>query len=127
MKKIIASLTEWPEYQIANQAARAPYFVVLEDWNYIKTISNPFTTGGWAWIAVADLLDKEWCDVFVAGNIWPNMKNYLEQYWIKYEEVNWNWNVMSWMWRWAGRWMWRWMWRWRWLGRRIAGWFGFGK
>jgi len=31
MKKIIASLTEWINFEVASNAARAPYFVVFNN------------------------------------------------------------------------------------------------
>jgi len=85
MKKIIASLVEWENYEIASNAARAPYFVVFNDDNYEKTIKNPFVSGWWAWFAVAELLKNEWCDLFIAGKIWWNLKEKLEEYDIKFE------------------------------------------
>ncbi len=86
MKTIISSLNEGENYEIAKNAARAPYFIVFEDEKYIKDIKNPFTTWGWAWFAVADLLKKEWCNKFIAWKIWGNLQDKLDEYWIKYEE-----------------------------------------
>jgi len=86
MKTIIASLIKWENYQIANNAARAPFFIVFENDKYIKSIENPFKTGGWAWFAVAELLNDEWCNLFIAWKIWWNLQNKLEEYSIKIEE-----------------------------------------
>jgi predicted Fe-Mo cluster-binding NifX family protein len=44
MKTIIASLVEGENYEIASNAARAPYFIVFEDDKFIKSIKNPFVT-----------------------------------------------------------------------------------
>jgi len=86
MKKIIASLIEWEKYEIASNAWRAPYFIVFENDNYIKSIKNPFVSWGGAWFAVAELLKDEWCELFLAWKIWDNMKGQLEEYNIKYKE-----------------------------------------
>jgi predicted Fe-Mo cluster-binding NifX family protein len=86
MKTIIASLNEWEKYEIANNAARAPFFILLEDEKYIKSIKNPFTSWWWAGYAAAELLKNEWCELFIAWKIWWNLQNKLEEYWIKYEE-----------------------------------------
>jgi predicted Fe-Mo cluster-binding NifX family protein len=86
MRKIIASLVEWENFEIANNAARAPYFVVFEDDKFVKTIKNPFVSWWWAWFAVAELLKEEWCDKFIAWKIGWNLKEKLEEYNISYEE-----------------------------------------
>ncbi len=86
MKKIIASLVEWKNYEIAQNAARAPYFVIFEDGKYLKSIKNPFVSWGWAWFAVAELLKEEWCDEFIAWKIGWNLKNKLEEYKINFKE-----------------------------------------
>lgn len=86
MRTIIASLVEGEKYEIAQNAARAPYFVVLKWEKYIKTIKNPFVSGGWAGFAVAELLKDEWCESFLAWKIWWNLKWKLEEYGIDSEE-----------------------------------------
>jgi len=85
MKKIIASLWKDVNSEIAQNAARAQYFLVFDDDKFVEAIKNPFTTWGWAWFAVAELLKEKKCDLFIAGNIWWNLKNMLDQYGIKYE------------------------------------------
>jgi len=85
MRKIIASLVEWENYEIAQNAARAPYFIVFDDDKFIKSIKNPFVSWGWAWFAVAELLKNEWCNLFIAWKIGENMKNQLDEYGIKCE------------------------------------------
>lgn len=50
---------------IAENAARAPFFVIFYDNKFVKSIKNPFTTWGGAGFAVADLLNNEWCDKFI--------------------------------------------------------------
>jgi len=82
------SLEKIPSEEIAENSARAPYFLVFEDDKFIKVIINPFTTGGGAGFAVADLLKDANCEKFVAKKIWDNMKNRLDEYGILYEEVN---------------------------------------
>jgi len=86
MKKIIASLTEWENFRIADNSARAPYFVVFNWDKYEKSIKNPFVSWWWAWFAVAELLKNEKCEKFIAWNVWGNLKNKLDEYWIVFEE-----------------------------------------
>ena len=87
MIKIIASSTEWENYNISNNAARAPYFIVFENDKYVKSIKNPISWWG-AWPKVAKLLKDEGCNLFIAWKIWENLKEMLNTYWIKYEETN---------------------------------------
>ncbi len=85
MKKVIPAL--WPNEnsEIAENAARAPYFLVFEDDKFVEAVKNPFVVWWWAWFAVADMLKDMWVDVFVAKKIWNNLRNMLENYGIKIE------------------------------------------
>ena len=83
MRKIVASLTDNKNSQIAENAARAPYFLVFEDDKLVKVIKNPFIVWWGAWFAVAQLLKDEEADVFVAKKVWPNLERLLNEYWIK--------------------------------------------
>ncbi len=85
MKKIIASLLEWEKYEVASNAARAPYFIVFNDDEYERSIKNPFVSWGWAWFAVAELLKQEKCDLFIAWKVGWNLEEKLDEYKIKYE------------------------------------------
>jgi predicted Fe-Mo cluster-binding NifX family protein len=85
MKKIIASLLEWEKYEVASNAARAPYFIVFNNDKYEKSIKNPFVSWGWAGFAVAELLREEGCDLFVAWKVGWNLEEKLDEYGIKYE------------------------------------------
>ena len=87
MKKVIAALGPQPDAPVAENAARAPYFLVFENDQFVEAIKNPFTVGGWAWFAVAEMLKDLWADVFVAKKVGPNLKQMLDQYWIKVELV----------------------------------------
>ena len=84
MKKIIASLIEGENYEVANNAARAPYFIVFNDEKYEKSIKNPFVSWGWAWFAVAELLNEEDCDLFIAWKFGWNLEEKLNEYKINY-------------------------------------------
>lgn len=88
MKKVVASLGPNPNDPIAENAARAPYFLVFEDDKFVEAVKNPFTMWGWAWFAVAQMLKDIWADVFVAKKIWSNLKNTLDQFGIKVEFVS---------------------------------------
>ena len=85
MKKVIAALWAEPNAPIAENAARAPYFLVFEDDKFIEAIKNPFVVGGGAWYAVAQMLKDIGADVFVAKKVWPNLKQMLDEYGIKIE------------------------------------------
>lgn len=85
MKKVIASLIEGEKYEVASNAARAPYFVFFDGEKYEKSIKNPFVSGWWAGFAVAELLKNEWCELFIAGKIGGNLEEKLNEYKIKFE------------------------------------------
>lgn len=73
---------------IAENAARAPYFLVFDNDKFIKSIKNPFTTWGGAGFAVADLLNNEWCNKFIAKKLGDNMKSALDNHGILYEIID---------------------------------------
>lgn len=73
---------------IAENAARAPFFVIFDDNKFVKSVKNPFTTWGGAGFAVADLLNNEWCDKFIAKKLWDNMKSALDNHNILYEIID---------------------------------------
>ncbi len=73
---------------LADNAARAPFFLVFDDEHFVKSIKNPFVTWGGAGFAVVDLLKSEWCELFIAKKIWDNMKNALDNNAIAYKIVN---------------------------------------
>jgi len=87
MRIIKPVLSDSIDADIAENAARAPYFLVFEDDRFIKSIKNPFVTGGGAWFAVAELLKNEWCEKFIAKKLWDNMKSSLDDYSIIYEII----------------------------------------
>ena len=76
-----------PEAEIAVNAARAPFFLIFNDQDFVKSIKNPFVSGWGAWFAAADLLKNEWCELFIAKKIWDNMKNRLGELWINYKLI----------------------------------------
>lgn len=91
LKYIMLIIKPWLEdkagSEIAINAARAPFFLVFNDQDFIKSIKNPFVSWWGAWFAVADLLKDEWCELFIAKKIWDNMKNRLEEIWINYQII----------------------------------------
>jgi len=82
------SLEKEPTGIIAENSARAPFFLVFEDEKFIKTIKNPFTWGGGAGLASADLLKDVGCELFVAKKIWDKMKTALDRHGISYEIIS---------------------------------------
>jgi len=72
---------------IAENSARAPYFLLFNDDEFVKSIKNPFTTWGGAGFAVADLLKNEWCEKILVKKIWDNMKAKFKENGIIYEIV----------------------------------------
>ena len=87
MRIIKPVLFDSKDADIAENAARAPYFLIFEDNKFIKSIKNPFVSGWWAGFAVAELLNNEWCEKFIAKKIWDNMKSSLDDYNILYEII----------------------------------------
>lgn len=87
MLTIQPALEDKSDSEIAINAARAPFFLVFNDQIFVKSIKNPFVSWGWAWFAVVDLLKTEWCDLFVAKQLWDNIKQRLEDLGISYKIV----------------------------------------
>lgn len=81
-------LTNDKNWEVAENASRAPFFVVFEDGIFKKTIKNPFVSWGGAGFAVADLLKDESCDKFLVKKIWGNLKTKLDEYNISYEIIS---------------------------------------
>ncbi len=73
---------------IAENAARAPFFLVFDGDKFVKSIKNPFTTWGGAGFAVADLLHNESCEKFIAKKLGDNMKSALDNHGILYEIID---------------------------------------
>ncbi len=88
MRTIKPILEEDQNASIADNAARAPFFAIFDDDQFVKFVKNPFVSWWWAGFAVADLLKEEWCEKFIAKKIWDNMKNKLDEYGIVYEIVS---------------------------------------
>ena len=86
--KAIASEGKTPESQVSEKGGRAPYYLIFKNKELIKTIKNPFATGGGgAGWGIAALLEKENIKEVYAGAFGPNMINALKQRGIKFKEV----------------------------------------
>lgn len=88
MRIIKPTLQKQQDSEIAENASRAPFFLVFEDNKFVKSIKNPFISWGGAGFAVADLLYNEWCEKFIAKKIGENLKNKLDEYNIIYEIID---------------------------------------
>jgi predicted Fe-Mo cluster-binding NifX family protein len=88
MKKAIASDGESKKNKVSLVGARASYFLIFEDDKLVKSIKNPFKSGGGgAGFGVADMLSEEGVNLLISGKIGENMKGALEEKGIDYKEV----------------------------------------
>jgi len=87
MKIAVASRQKTEKSEVSQIGARAEYFLVFEGKKLIKTIKNPFLSGGGAGFSVAAMLEDEKVEVFVSQKIGCNMKNALEERKIRGVEV----------------------------------------
>ncbi len=85
MAKIaIAAIKDSLDSKISQVAGRAPFWLIFEDKELIKSIKNPFQFGGGgAGFGVAKMLKKEEVQLVIAGQFGPNMQKALEDYGIK--------------------------------------------
>jgi len=89
MKIAIASENKTVDSQVSEAGARAPFFLIFENGELVKTIKNPFRIGGGgAGFAVAELLADEKIELIIAGKFGGNMTGALENKKIQYSEVS---------------------------------------
>ena len=88
MKIAIASYGKSEDSEISSVAGRAPYFLIYENKELVKTIKNPFAIGGGgAGFAVAKMLADEGVKKIVSGHFGEKMLKALEERGIKKEEL----------------------------------------
>lgn len=89
MRSAIASEGKDIGSDICQTAGRAPYYLIFEDKKLVKTIKNPFATGGGgAGIAVAQMLSNEKVEKVISGKFGGKMKDRLKEKKIEFKEVN---------------------------------------
>ena len=82
------SMEKQEDSKLSIMAGRAPYYLIFEDKDLVKTIKNPFAIGGGgAGFAVAKMLADENVDIVVAGQFGANMLGALEEKNIKTKEL----------------------------------------
>ena len=74
---------------VSDAAGRAPYYLIFENENLVKTIKNPFSVGGGgAGFAVAQMLANEDVNLVVAGKFGNNMTNSIKEKGMNYKEIS---------------------------------------
>lgn len=87
MKIAIASSGKDEDSEVSSVAGRAPYFLIYEDKEFVKTIKNPFAVGGGgAGFSVAKMLADENVDLIIAGHFGDKMIRVLEDRGVKKEK-----------------------------------------
>lgn len=75
MKIAIASEGKETDSQVCPTAGRAPYYLVFENKELVKTIKNPFAVGGGgAGAGVIQMLSNEDINIIVSGEFGGNMQ-----------------------------------------------------
>lgn len=88
MKIAIAAAKKDENSEISEVSGRAPYYLIYENKELVKTIKNPFAVGGGgAGFGVAKMVADEKVDLIIAGKFGGNMAMALDQKGIKYKEV----------------------------------------
>ena len=88
MKIAVATLSKRTNSQIADNAGRAPYYIVFgEEGEYLESMSNPFHIGGGgAGFGVAKMLADKGVSIVVAGKLGANMKAALISRGLEFQE-----------------------------------------
>lgn len=80
MKIAIATEGKETSSNVSAVTGRAPYFLIFENGKMVKTLTNPFRTGGGgAGFGVAKMLNNEKIDMLVAGNFGSNVTEYFKE------------------------------------------------
>lgn len=92
MKIAIASEKNNIESMVCNTAGRAPYYLIFENKQLVKSIKNPFVFGsGGAGLAVTQMISNEGVEFVISGKFGPKMIEALNDKQIKFKEVE---NIM---------------------------------
>jgi predicted Fe-Mo cluster-binding NifX family protein len=88
MKTAITSTSKTLDGEISDRGGRAPYYLIFDDKNkLIKSIKNPFATGGGgAGYGVAKMLRDEGVGKVIVGKIGGKMEVALEEAGIEFME-----------------------------------------
>ena len=87
-KIAIASTGKNEDSEVSPVAGRAPYFLIYENGNLVKTLKNPFAIGGGgAGFAVAKMLKDEGVELVAAGHYGENLIGALKEKGIKRIEL----------------------------------------
>jgi predicted Fe-Mo cluster-binding NifX family protein len=89
MRIAIASYKNDVDSQVAEQAGRAPFFLIFDDGESpVETVKNPFSVGGGgAGYGVAKMLADKSVDTVIAGKFGRNMIDALKQRNLTYRET----------------------------------------
>jgi len=89
MKIAISSEGDNLKSMVSSVGARAPYYLIFEENKLVKTIKNPFQSGGGgAGFAVVQMLFDEGVELLYIGKIGDNMKSSLSEKNIDYKIIN---------------------------------------
>lgn len=88
MKIAIASNEKNEEGNVSEISGRAPYYLIYENGELVKTIKNPFLMGGGAGPAVVQMLYNEKVEMIISQKFGEKMKAAMDAKKIKYKEIN---------------------------------------
>ena len=89
MKIAIASNGKDTTSMVSEVAGRAPFYLIFEDKELVKTIKNPFAVGGGgAGFGVVKMLEKENVNVLIVGKIGGNLQSALDSANMKFKPEN---------------------------------------
>ncbi len=89
MKIAVAAESKSEDDLVSSVYGRANFFLIFEDGNMVKVISNPFKMGGGgAGFGVSQMLAKEGVELVVAGKFGGNVVDFLAEKNIERVEIN---------------------------------------
>lgn len=87
MKAAISSEGDSADSQVSDKGGRAPYYLLFENGKQIRSIRNPFQSGGGAGFAVASMLADEKVGLVISRNFGENMTDALAERNIRWKIV----------------------------------------
>lgn len=86
MKIAISAKENKKEAEISELGGKAPFYLIFENGEQIKSISNPFLQGGGAGVSMAKMLKDEGVELVITGKVGSKMRMALESNNIKLKE-----------------------------------------
>ena len=89
MRIAVAAEKDSVDSMVSDRAGRAPYYLVFDGKNLVKSIKNPFAVGGGgAGFGVVQMLFNEGVEMIVSAKFGNNMLSAINNKGLSYKEVS---------------------------------------